>query len=188
MNTELLEKFAPVLVSAAAPVVRDPRLVMSTQDDVAIYYAPFEYINPRARIILVGITPGPTQMVNANNVARRELLSGAGSFDAIRKAKQEGAFSGEPMRSNLIRQLDHWGIQTWLELESAKDLFDKSRDLVQTTSLLRYPVFVGGNDYRGSPDMTRHPCCANICLTTLCVRCGKCRKRSSHLWDRKYKR
>lgn len=156
MNTELLEKFAPVLISPTAPVVRDPRLLMDAEGEVAVYYSPFEYINPKAQIVLVGITPGPTQMVNANNVARRELLAGATPLDAIRTAKQEGAFSGEPMRTNLIRQLDHWGIQTWLGLKSTKELFEGSRDLVQTTSLLRYPVFVGGDDYRGTPDMTRN--------------------------------
>lgn len=32
------------------------------------------------------------------------------------------------------------------------DLFSTSRHLVQTTSLLRYPVFVKDDDYRGTPD------------------------------------
>lgn len=29
--------------------------------------------------------------------------------------------------------------------------------LVQTTSLLRYPVFVNDDDHRGTPDMAKHP-------------------------------
>ncbi|MEF8747353.1 MAG: hypothetical protein V5B31_05795 [Candidatus Accumulibacter propinquus] len=74
-----------------------------------IYYAPFEYINPSARIVLVGITPGPTQMVNANNEARRVLLAGKTFSEAIQAAKGVGAFSGEPLRTNLINQLNHWG-------------------------------------------------------------------------------
>lgn len=156
MNTELIEKFAPVLVASNAPTVRDPRLLMDAEDDVAVYYSPFEYINPKAQVVLVGITPGPTQMVNANNVARRELLAGSTRLNAIRTAKQEGAFSGKTMRANLIRQLDHWGIQTWLGIKSTKELFEGAQELVQTTSLLRYPVFVGGGDYRGTPDMTRN--------------------------------
>ena len=157
MNTELFKKFAPVLVSASAPVVRDPRLLMSAQDDIAIYYSPFEHINPKAKIVLVGITPGPTQMVNANSIARRELQAGASYLEAIRKAKEEGAFSGKVMRSNLSKQLDHWGVQTWMGIKSSTELFDGSEDLVQTTSLLRYPIFINGENYRGTPDMTRHP-------------------------------
>jgi hypothetical protein len=75
----------------------------------------------------------------------------------MRSAKRIAAFSGEPMRSNLIKQMDHWGFHRWLGLASAAQLFDGEQSLLQTTSLLRYPVFVGDEDYRGTPDMTRHP-------------------------------
>lgn len=156
-NTELFEKYADVLRSTTPPVVRDRRLLIETDGRLDIYYAPFEYINPKAKIILVGITPGPTQMLNANNVARQVLMSGASSTEAIKKAKEEGAFSGEPMRSNLIKQLDHWGFQSWLGINSSSELFANAQHLVQTTSLLRYPVFVNDDDYRGTPNMTKNP-------------------------------
>lgn len=102
MRSSLIEEFAPVLCDPRPPVVRDPRLLMDASGDVKIYYAPFEYINPSARIVLVGITPGPTQMVNANNEARRALQAGKSNTEAIQAAKSVGAFSGEPLRSNLI--------------------------------------------------------------------------------------
>lgn len=156
MNTKLFNQFAPVLKSPSSPVLRDQRLLLEAEGDVAVYYAPFEYINPEAKIVLVGITPGPTQMVNANNVARRTLLNGASSEEAMRAAKLEGAFSGKVMRSNLAHQLDHWGFQQWLGIKSASDLFDSAGHLVQTTSLLRYPVFVRDEDYRGTPNMMKH--------------------------------
>ncbi|NHA14154.1 hypothetical protein G8346_04075 [Thioalkalivibrio sp. XN279] len=130
---------------------------MDSCDDFAVYYAPFEYINPLARVVLVGITPGPTQMVNANNAARRALLAGNSPEEAIRAAKETAAFSGEPMRTNLVRQLNHWGFQSWLGLQDASELFSTSRYLLHATSLLRYPVFVNHQDYRGAPDMTKHP-------------------------------
>ena len=188
MNTELIEKFAPVLIASSAPIVRDPRLLMDAEDDVAVYYSPFEYINPKAQVVLVGITPGPTQMVNANNVARRELLTGSTPLNAIRTAKQEGAFSGKTMRANLIRQLDHWGIQTWLGMKSTKELFEGAQELVQTTSLLRYPVFVGSDDYRGTPDMTRNALLRKYLFEHLCKRYRTCQRRSSFRLDRKCKR
>jgi len=61
LNSHLFEQFAPVLSDAMPPQVRDPRLLMDASGDVKIYYTPFEYINPSARIVLVGITPGPTE-------------------------------------------------------------------------------------------------------------------------------
>lgn len=153
----LIEKFRAAICGPTPPDVRDPRLLMDVSGDVKIYYAPFEYLNPAARVVLVGITPGPTQMVNANNEARRALLTGKSAAEAIELAKNEGAFSGEPMRSNLINQLNHWGFHRWLGLRDASELFSSSRHLVQTTSLLRYPVFFKDDDYRGTPDMTKHP-------------------------------
>ncbi len=157
MNTSLIEKYASALCGSTHPVVRDPRLLMDASGDVKIYYAPFEYINPSARIVLVGITPGPTQMINANNEARRALQVGKSSVEVIQAAKSVGAFSGEPMRNNLINQLNHWDVHKWLGLRDSANLFSKSRHLVQTTSLQRYPVFVKDDDYRGTPDMTKHP-------------------------------
>ena len=157
MRTDLIEKYASILCGSTPPVVRDPRLLMDASGDVKIYYAPFEYINPCARIVLVGITPGPTQMVNANNEARRALQSGKSSTEAIQAAKSIGAFSGEPLRTNLVNQLNHWGFHHWLGLHDSAELFASARHLVQTTSLLRYPVFVDDDDYRGNPDMTKHP-------------------------------
>lgn len=58
-----IEKYASFLCQAKPPIVRDSRLLMDSSGPVSIYYAPFEYINPSARVVLVGITPGPTQMV-----------------------------------------------------------------------------------------------------------------------------
>lgn len=154
---KLFEKFAPILQSDPSPIVRDKRLLIESDGDASIYYAPFEYNNPNAKIVLVGITPGPTQMVNANNAARRSLLAGSDYEAAIKHAKETGGFSGEPMRSNLINQLNHWGIHKWLDLKDSSELFSTSRHLLQTTSLLRYPVFIDGKDYKGKPDMVRNP-------------------------------
>jgi hypothetical protein len=156
MGESFFDKYIAILRDAIPPVARDERLLIDEQGAVKIYYAPFEYINRAARVVLVGITPGPTQMTNANNEARRTLMSGKPSQDAVRAAKETAAFSGEPMRGNLIRQLNHWGVERWLGLKDAATMFSTDRQLVQTTSLLRYPVFVNGEDYRGVPDMTKH--------------------------------
>jgi hypothetical protein len=157
VGESLFDKYAPIFRSVDPPVVRDERLLLDEWGAIKIYYALFEYINRTARVVLVGITPGPTQMVNANNEARRALMSGKSSQDTMRAAKDTAAFSGEPMRGNLIKQLNHWGVERWLGLTDATAIFSTDRQLVQTTSLLRYPVFVNDRDYRGAPDMMKHP-------------------------------
>jgi hypothetical protein len=157
MKTDLFEKYAPILCGPMPPLARDPRLLMDASGHVKIYYAPFESINPAARVVLVGITPGPTQMVNGNDEARRMLLAGRPPAEVIQAAMRIGAFSGEPLRSNLIKELNHWGFHEWLGLSDSADLFRVAQHLMQTISLLRYPVFVKAHGYCGLPDMIKHP-------------------------------
>jgi hypothetical protein len=156
MNSTFFDRYAPLLFNSHSTAERDQEFLMDQIGGVSVYYAPFEYINPKARIVLVGITPGPTQMMNAINKAREALKNGLSNAEAMRLAKEVAAFSGKPMRSNLIAQLDHWGIHSWLKLDSGADLFGSARQLLQTTSLLRYPVFVDGKPYQGAPNMMRH--------------------------------
>lgn len=131
-------------------------LRIAKEDDVEVWYAPFEYINPAARLVIVGITPGRTQMMNALRECRAQLERGASEEEALMAAKQTAAFSGA-MRPNLIALLDRVGLQKMLGLASCAALFSERSELVQTTSILRNPVFVNGENYNGNPNMVRHP-------------------------------
>ena len=68
-STKLIEKFAPVLRGEHPPVVRDPRLLLDASGSVKIYYAPFEYINPSARIVfeLPSVFRLPKDVVHATS-------------------------------------------------------------------------------------------------------------------------
>jgi hypothetical protein len=156
LDTSLIRRFAPALMDSAPPQGLDRRFLMDSCGDLSVYYAPFEYINPKARVVLVGITPGPTQMANAHMAARQVIMSGGSHEDAVRLAKASAAFSGTTLRLNLISQLNHWGVNSWLGINDSADLFSQSHELVQTTSLLRYPIFKDGKKYDGTPNMTRH--------------------------------
>lgn len=157
MNAKYFRQFAPVLTDPYAPKQRDKRLLIAEDGKLKVYYAPFEYVNPKARIVLVGITPGPTQMENANSEARSALRRGCSEEEAMKRAKLTASFSGEPLRGNLIKQLDHWGVPQWLGIDNAASLFNANADLLQSTSLLRYPTFVDDTGYNGSPNMIRNP-------------------------------
>src|SRR5690606_4431370 len=117
---------------------------------------PFEYVNREARVVIVGITPGQTQMLNAVKEAHRQLNLATDEQSTLRAAKSTGAFSGS-MRPNLVGLLDTIGLNRWLGIQSCDSLFGADAHLVQTTSVLRNPVFVNGKNYNGTPDMVRHP-------------------------------
>lgn len=160
MENQLFDKFAPVIRSLSsselegAPCLFE-KLLIAREGNVEVCYAPFEHINPAARVVIVGITPGKTQMLNAIKEARRQLDRGADPFEVLKAAKQTGAFSGA-MRPNLIGLLDSIGLNRWLGISSCDALFGSATHLVQTASVLRNPVFVGGENYNGTPNMTKH--------------------------------
>ena len=161
MNTRLFTQFAPVIRSLSqdelggSPSAFD-KLAIAEKGPLRVCYAPFEYINPEARIIIVGITPGKTQMLNALREARLRLDEGGDAETALRAAKLAGAFSGA-MRLHLTAMLDSVGINRWLGIRSCDELFSSASHLVQTASVLRYPVFVGDKNYNGKPSMLRDP-------------------------------
>lgn len=155
-----IHTFAPAIRALTDAELTDPtvlsqKLNIARDGQLEVQYAPFEHINLQARVVLVGITPGRTQMVNALRECRRQLQSGASPEVALKAAKQTGAFSGA-MRPNLIALMDAIGLQHWLGLTSCESLFGSHAHLVQTTSVLRSPVFVNGENYNGTPRMTSH--------------------------------
>lgn len=133
----------------------DDRLLLDRDGPVSVYYAPFDYINGDAKIVIAGITPGKTQMFNALREARKQLLNGASNETALEAAKQTASVSGA-MRPNLINLLDYIGVNKWLRINTCGGLFDDSTKLVQTTSVLRFPVFIDGSNYNGTPNMLKH--------------------------------
>jgi len=164
----------PANIPAAFPSFRalicatDPDLVATPEQipdafllaragNMSAHYIPFDYVNPAARLVLVGITPGFVQWKNAVREARRQLALGAREDDMLRAAKYTGAFSGA-IRPNLVALLDHVGLQRWLGIASCASLFDVDAHLMQVTAVLRHPIFVADKNYGGaSPNMLTTP-------------------------------
>jgi hypothetical protein len=155
MNLTNFRRYEPAI--RRGETGRTDALLMDRDGDITVHYAPFEGVNADAKLVLVGITPGPTQMTNALNSTRESLSAGMQPEEALARAKSTAAFSGDAFRNNLIRQLDHWGVNSWLGLGSCSALFHSHRHLLHSTSLLRYPVFVRGRKYEGAPNMLSSP-------------------------------
>lgn len=119
------------------------------------YYAPFEYINEHAPVVICGITPGRQQAQIALAAAKEALLQGKAVSVAQRLAKETASFAGA-MRTNLTAMLDDVGLAKRLGLASTAEFFGSRRDLVHYTSALRNPVFRQGKNYSGAPSMVSH--------------------------------
>ena len=161
-----LAEFADLLVSVTeADLMADStlggRLLLDRSGRITVCYAPFDYIQRGARLAFVGITPGAQQALNGLLEVRRQLIAGAGYAAALRAAKVFASFSG-PMRNNLIAMLDHVGLNRWLGLTSTADVWSARPELVHFTSALRYPVYLDGQNYSGSPSMITTPALREI--------------------------
>lgn len=156
----MLSRYTPTLLAVQQPFPQGQplpeSLLLYREGRLATYYAPFDAINHDARVVLVGITPGLQQAVNALNAARAALLRGASAAEATQVAKTTGSFSG-PLRRNLVDLLDHVGLARWLGLAGCDALFASAGNRVHFTSMLRYPVFVDGKDYSGTPSPLATP-------------------------------
>lgn len=147
MECSLLSKYLPAIekLPKGEPLTKDQLMteefLISQGGDLDIYYAPHnEYINNDAKIVIVGITPGWSQM----RIAFESFMKGLAA-----------SFSGG-MRRNLISMLDQCGLHEALHIDGSDTLFERNRPLLHTTSVLKYPVFFRGKNYTGhQPDLLK---------------------------------
>ena len=145
---------------AAERLSRDELLndefLLAEDGRLEIYYAPFDAINPSARIALVGITPGWQQHHDAF-VAVRRLLDTVPDEALLAAAKASAAFSG-PLRANLVSMLDGIGVARAVGIDTTARLWDTHTHLLHATSAVRNPVYRNGANYAGrSPAIERSP-------------------------------
>jgi hypothetical protein len=145
------------------PLTRDdvcrPQFRLHTETDLEVYYAPFDHVNEHARIALVGITPGWTQMEQSFRAVRDALRANLDLGEAAQRAKRTASFAG--IRATLTEWLDEIDVAKVLGINSAGLLFGEHGEhqaLLHATSVVRYPVFVRGGNYGGHrPRLLRHP-------------------------------
>ena len=99
------------------------------EDRIVFKKTDFDYVNPAARVVIVGITPGNSQLQGT-----REGLDS-------REIKRKYAFAGS-MRPKMIEMLDHIGVNRLLNIETCQTLWDGDFDKVEMTSLLKDANFI----------------------------------------------
>ena len=121
--------------------VKNKKFLLEKEKNIEIYYAPFDYINSKAKIVIVGITPGLQQMLQSYEVINQGK--------SLKEVKDLSSFKGS-MRTGLIKYLDELKINDILKIKSCESLFNKNSRYLHTTSLVKYPVFDKGKNYSGA--------------------------------------
>ena len=112
--------------------------------DIEFKESGMDYVNPKARVVIVGITPGNSQM-EASRCGKSK-----------KEIKRENAFAGK-MRPKLVEMLDAIGVNRLLGIKNCDTLWSGDFDKVQMTSLLRDATYKGRKMYRGSPSILNTP-------------------------------
>jgi hypothetical protein len=120
------------------------------------WYAPFDWINDRADVVIVGVTPGLQQGLESLLALRSAFLDTHDSFQAAEAAKQAASFKGT-MRKLGARLMDHFGLHELFGLETTLDLFGSARHRAHYTSAVRYPIFENGKNYSGDGRILTDP-------------------------------
>ena len=121
--------------------IKDKKFLLEKEKNIEIYYAPFDFINSKAKIVIVGITPGLQQMLQSYEVINQGK--------SLKEVKDLSSFKGS-MRTGLIKYLDELKINDILKIKSCESLFNKDSNYLHTTSLVKYPVFHKGKNYSGA--------------------------------------
>ena len=122
-------------------IVINNKFLINKEGDIKIYYAPFDYVNSNAKIMIVGITPGLQQMLQSFQVIN--------DGKSLKEVKDLSSFKGS-MRTTLIKYMNALKVNKKLKIKSCESLFDLHSKYLHTTSLVKYPVFDKGRNYSGS--------------------------------------
>ena len=150
----------------AAPDVLRRRFTLAREGALEAFYAPLHGVTANAEVVIVGLTPGLSQMLLAFREARQLLHDGKQPPDIFNEIRRRMAFAGT-MRTNLIGMLDAIGVAQRLELPSTASLFDHASGRLHSTSALRYPVLKNRRNYSGSPKVERSALLSTMAETNL---------------------
>ncbi len=102
----------------------------------------FDYVNPDAIVVIVGITPGNSQLSEGENLSQKDI-------------KKKYAFGGN-MRPNLVSMLNHIGVNTLLGIKDCSSLWGDDFDLIEMTSLIKNAAYIDGKMFNKVTDIPKY--------------------------------
>jgi hypothetical protein len=147
-----LFKYRGIIDRLGEAAVQSKETLLAASGNDEIYYTPFEWTNPQAKLVVVGITPGPTQLQMAYRTVSSKIKVGLDDEGILKAAKEHGAFGGATMRPNLVRMMEHFGFAELFGVDIVEDFWGKSADVFMGTSVVPHAAFRRGKPFAGSFD------------------------------------
>lgn len=93
----------------------ESEFALYSDEQVGLFYAPFDYLEAGAKIAIVGVTPGPTQAFAAIRCALEGMQAGHDDRRIQAAVKHAASFKG--MRRDLVKWFDAVGLAELLSAE-----------------------------------------------------------------------
>jgi hypothetical protein len=107
-------------------------------------------MNLAARLVIVGISPGPKQIALAYKSVQDSLIASLSDELILEHSKREGSFGGPTMRPNLIKMLEFFCIHRRLKISAASELWAASSALLHATSVVPHAAIRNGKPFAGT--------------------------------------
>lgn len=146
----MFKQFSDDLQFLGADGVGAPEFSLGREGQYDLQFIPFEHLNRDARLVIVGITPGNTQLDIAYKKAQELLRAGRPEEEIIVEVKKAGAFGGPSMKPNLLKMLRHFQFEKLLGIDDVDTLWGDNADLLHSTSVVPHAAFKAGVRFNGS--------------------------------------
>lgn len=141
MDRNMLDKYPPLLTKYGQNGVGRLEFLIDREKKNSLQYIPFEYVNPKAKLALVGISPGPNQLELAYETAQAMIKAGKTRQQTLVEIKKHGAFGGDRMRPNLVKMLNYFGFDRILGVSDINSLWGSQAHLLHSTSVVPHAAF-----------------------------------------------
>ncbi|MBN9511616.1 MAG: hypothetical protein J0I21_21210 [Alphaproteobacteria bacterium] len=149
LPSPLFTAFSTIIKRVGPYGTRTRETLVAADDRHEVFYIPFEYVERQAKLAIVGITPGTTQLSLAYAKAQELCRAGEPQAEILRKVKTHAAFGGA-MRANLVKLLRHFDFAALLGVRDELDLWGSSAHLLHCTSVVPHAAFKKGKMFSGS--------------------------------------
>ena len=141
MERNLFYRYAPLIEQHGGSAQGRVDMEVGREPKHTLQYIPFEHVNSEARLVIVGITPGPSQIALAYTTAQSLLKSHRPIDEIMLEIKKIGAFGGASMRPNLVKILRHFRFDELLEIDDVESLWSENSSLLHSTSVVPHAAF-----------------------------------------------
>lgn len=146
----MFAKFAADLNRLGSAGVGSSEFCLGENGKYQLQYTPFEHVNRQAKLVIVGITPGNTQLDLAYAKAQGLLKANRPQDEILIEIKKAGAFGGSAMRPNLLKLLRHFRFEKLLGISDVETLWTTNANLLHSTSVVPHAAFKAGKMFSGS--------------------------------------